>query len=146
MPDRGEKFEAERKTGTIAYVLKGYPRLSETFIASEIYRMEQAGLKLNLYVIKPATETARHEIVDRIRAKPFYLPHTTSLSETSLRRWLSLHLLDFLPGLLGVTRRRPLGVARAAAAAFRQAARARRSFWPRKIYLKEFLQAAMISS
>ena len=28
----------------VAYVLKGWPRISELFIASEIYRLEQAGL------------------------------------------------------------------------------------------------------
>ena len=28
---------------SIAYVLKGYPRISELFIASEIARMEQQG-------------------------------------------------------------------------------------------------------
>ena len=145
MPERDEKSVSSAKRGTVAYVLKGYPRLSETFIASEIYRMEQAGLGLRLYVIRPPDEAARHGVVDRIRAKPVYLPATTSLSETSLRRWLALHLRDFLPGLRGALRRRPRGVARAAAAAFAQAVRARRSFWPRKVYLKEFLQAATLA-
>jgi len=30
-------------TGRVAYVLKGYPRLSEVFITSEIYRLERRG-------------------------------------------------------------------------------------------------------
>jgi glycosyltransferase involved in cell wall biosynthesis len=52
-----------------------------------------------------------------------------------------------MPGLRGVARRRPAGLARAARAAFTQAVRARRGFrsWPRKVYLKEFLQAAVIA-
>ncbi len=37
MPDR---------PGTVAYVLKGFPRISETFVASEIYRLEQLGVPL----------------------------------------------------------------------------------------------------
>jgi len=75
------------------------------------------------------------------------LPQTSSLSETSLRRWLKLHLRDFLPALWDVVRRRPRGVVRAALAAFAQAVRARRSFFasPRKLYLKEFLQAVWIA-
>ena len=86
--------------GTIAYILKGFPRLSETFITSEIYRMEQLGLKLKLYVIKPSeSDVSRAGIVQYIAAKPFYLPGTTSLKETPLFRWLSLHLLDFSPSL-----------------------------------------------
>lgn len=131
----------------VAYVLKGFPRLSEMFIASEIYRLEQLGTRLRLYVIKPSDESQHHGIVDRIRAKPDYLPPTTSLSATSLYRWLRTHLKDFLPALRSVARRRPAGVACAAAAAFAQAVRARRTFWswPRKLYLKEFLQAASIA-
>jgi glycosyltransferase involved in cell wall biosynthesis len=134
--------------GAIAYVLKGYPRLSEMFITSEIFRLEQLGVRLRLHVIKPADETRRQGIINRIKARPDYLPATTSLSNTPLRRWLSRHLKDFMPALRHVARRRPAGVARAAVAALAQAARARRTFWspPRKVYLKEFLQAAAVAS
>ncbi|HYJ46919.1 MAG TPA: glycosyltransferase family 4 protein [Pyrinomonadaceae bacterium] len=134
--------------GTVAYVLKGFPRLSEMFIASEIYRLEQIGIRLRLYVIKPDEEPQRHHLIERINARPDYLPATTSLSETTLSRWLRAHLKDFLPGLRIVMRRRPAGVARAAAAAFAQAVRARRTTWswPRKLYLKEFLQASAIAA
>jgi glycosyltransferase involved in cell wall biosynthesis len=137
----------DSRAGTVAYVLKGYPRLSEMFITSEIYRLEQLGTRLRLYVIKPADETRHEGIVNQIKARPDYLPATTSLSTTPLRRWLNLHLKDFLPALRRVARRRPIGVARAATATFMQAVRARRSFfsWPRKLYLKEFLQAAAIA-
>jgi glycosyltransferase involved in cell wall biosynthesis len=133
--------------GAVAYVLKGYPRMSEMFIASEVYRLEQLGVPLRLYVIKPADETQRHGIVARIKSRPDYLPATTSLTKTPLRRWLAAHLKDFLPSLRTVARRRPAGLLRAANAAFTQAVRARRSFWswPRKVYLKEFLQAAAVA-
>ncbi|HKG13633.1 MAG TPA: glycosyltransferase family 4 protein [Pyrinomonadaceae bacterium] len=133
--------------GAVAYVLKGYPRMSELFIASEIYRLERLGIRLRLHVIKPADEARQHGIVARIRSKAEYLPATTSLTKTPLRRWLAAHLKDFLPSLRSVARRRPAGVARAALAAFAQGFRARRSFraWPRKVYLKEFLQAATIA-
>ena len=41
---------------SIAYVLMGYPRISELFIASEIARMEQQGTTLRLIVLKPSDE------------------------------------------------------------------------------------------
>ncbi|MGA9773565.1 MAG: glycosyltransferase family 4 protein [Blastocatellia bacterium] len=137
----------EKIPASVAYILKGFPRLSETFIASEIYRLEQAGLHLRLFVIKPADEDQQRGIVDRIRAKPDYLPPTTSLSGTHLLRWLAGNSGNFLPSLARTGSRHPVGVARAAAAAFAQALRARRKFfaWPRKLYLKEFLQAASIA-
>ena len=130
-------------TPTVAYILKGYPRVSETFITSEIYRLEQLGMKLRLAVIKHGDEVGAKGIINRIDARPCYLPQTSSLSQTSLRAWLDLHLKDFLPALRSVARQKPAGLARAASVAFAQAVRARRSFFaaPRKLYLKEFLQA-----
>jgi glycosyltransferase involved in cell wall biosynthesis len=137
----------QNAAGTVAYVLKGFPRLSEMFIASEIYRLEQAGLPLKLYVIKPADEKTHHEVVDRIKAKPEYLPPTTSVSGTMLLCWLKQNLRPFLPSLGRILLRRPVGTMRAVLSALAQAIRARDSFWsaPRKIYLKEFLQASALA-
>jgi len=60
--------------GGIAFVLKGYPRLSETFIAQEILGLEQAGLELNLYSLRRPTDTKRHPIHEEIAASVTYLP------------------------------------------------------------------------
>ncbi len=134
-------------TGTVAYVLKGYPRLSEIFIASEIYRLEQQGIPLRLFVIKPADEKVRHPVVDRIRAVPEYLPDAGSVSDIPLYRWLATYGSVFFPALLRTLVQHPTGVMRVAAFAFAQALRARRTFWawPRKIYLKEFFQAVALA-
>src|SRR5262245_65061297 len=68
----------------VAYVLKGYPRISELFIASEIYRLERAGLPLRLIVIKRGEEAFHHPVVDRIQARPVYLPPTAPVSDVPL--------------------------------------------------------------
>jgi len=140
-------FCGNSKKSTVAYVLKGYPRLSEIFITSEIYRLEQLGVKLRLAVIKHGDELHTNSLFNKIQARPNYLPHTSSLSQTTLRRWLSLHFKDFLPALHSIIKRRPAGFGRAAIAASGQAVRARKSFlaWPRKLYLKEFLQAVWVA-
>jgi glycosyltransferase involved in cell wall biosynthesis len=140
-----QTYDIATQGGTVAYILKGFPRLSEMFITSEIYRLEQLGVPLRLYVIKPVDEVQEHGIVKRIKARPDYLPPTASLSATPFARWLRAHLKDFLPSLARVARRRPKGFVRAAAAASAQAIRARRGFWPRKVYLKEFFQAAIVA-
>jgi ABC-type multidrug transport system fused ATPase/permease subunit/glycosyltransferase involved in cell wall biosynthesis len=131
----------------VAYVLKGFPRLSEMFIASEIYQLEQMGLRLKLYVLIPPDETMSHEIVDRIETQPDYLPATTSLSATRLPQWLRKNLPKFLPGLVRVLWRHPRGTARAAGAALFQSFLARRRFWsiPKKQYVKEFLRATTLA-
>ena len=131
----------------VAYVLKGWPRISELFIASEIYRLEQAGLPLRLYVIKPADEAQTHPVVDRILAPTTYLPATSSLSATTLVRWLRENAGPFLPALRRTARRHPAGLARAAGLALAQSVRARKSrfAWPRKLYVKELLQAIALA-
>ncbi|RYU10643.1 glycosyltransferase family 4 protein [Nocardioides iriomotensis] len=130
-------------TGRVAYVLKGYPRLSEVFITSEMYRLERLGVPLRLYVMRAADEEMQHDVVRRLRVEPDYLRQTTSLSATTLRRWLGENLGHFKTPLLRTARRHPAGLTRAATQAFAQAVRARRGFLapPRKLYVKELLLA-----
>jgi len=117
------------------------------FIASEIYRLEQIGLGLKLYVLTPPDESLRHEVVDRIQTEFDYLPATTSLSTTRLPQWLRKNLPNFLPGISRVLRRYPKGTLRAAGAALAQSLRARPRFWssPKKQYVKEFLRATALA-
>jgi glycosyltransferase involved in cell wall biosynthesis len=127
----------------VAYVLKGYPRLSEVFIASEVYRVERLGVPLRLYVQKAADEQVHHDVVRRVRTRPEYLHQTSSLSAAGAGRWLADNVGTFRPALLRTTRRHPLRLLRAAGRALAQAVRARRGILapPRKIYLKELLLA-----
>ena len=60
--------------GRIAIVLKGYPRLSETFIAQEIEALERRGLELEIWSLRRPTDTARHPVHEAIAAKVHYLP------------------------------------------------------------------------
>ena len=58
----------------IAFILKGYPRLSETFIAQEILALEEAGLKLTIISLRHPTDTQHHPIINKIQAPVSYLP------------------------------------------------------------------------
>src|ERR687893_2233810 len=62
---------AERR---IAVVVKGYPRLSETFIAQEILALEERGLALHIWSLRHPTEQAVHPMHKRIKAGVTYLP------------------------------------------------------------------------
>lgn len=61
-------------SGTIAVVLKGYPRLSETFIAQELRGLERRGFKLRFVSLRHPTDTKTHPIHDEIEAPVSYLP------------------------------------------------------------------------
>ncbi|WP_262027485.1 glycosyltransferase [Microvirga sp. Mcv34] len=58
----------------IAVVVKGYPRLSETFIAQEILALEQRGLPLEIWSLRHPTERAVHPMHKAIKARVAYLP------------------------------------------------------------------------
>lgn len=58
----------------IACILKGYPRLSETFIAQEIHALENAGVDIVIYSLRHPTDAEVHPIHKKIRAKVHYLP------------------------------------------------------------------------
>jgi glycosyltransferase involved in cell wall biosynthesis len=58
----------------VAFVLKGYPRLSETFIAQEIAALERRGLEILIVSLRHPTDVRRHALHDEIRAALLYLP------------------------------------------------------------------------
>ncbi len=60
--------------GTVAVVLTGYPRLSETFIAEEILGLQRAGMALRLVSLRHPTDRASHPVHAEIAAPVSYLP------------------------------------------------------------------------
>lgn len=69
----------------VAVILKGYPRLSETFIANEILALERRGLDLRLFSLRHPTDPAVHPVHERIRAPVVYLPEY--LHDAPARVW-----------------------------------------------------------
>jgi len=79
----------------VAFVLKGYPRLSETFIAQEIAALERRGLDLLIVSLRRPTEHRRHPVHAEIRAQLLYLPEYLLLEPLRvLRAWLSVRRYD----------------------------------------------------
>ena len=58
----------------LAIVVKGYPRLSETFIAQEMLGLEQRGFDFDIWSLRHPTDGAVHLLHKLIQAKPHYLP------------------------------------------------------------------------
>ena len=75
--------------GRVAFVLKGYPRLSETFIAQEIAALERRGLQILIVSLRHPTDARRHPVHEEIRAPILYLPEYLLLEPLRvLRAWL----------------------------------------------------------
>lgn len=66
--------KAGHVTCTTAVILKGYPRLSETFIAQELLGLEQMGHKLVLFSMRQPRDSETHPVHDEIQAPVVYLP------------------------------------------------------------------------
>ena len=64
----------EQNGPKVAVILKGWPRLSETFIAQEIAGLEAQGVVLELWSMRRPTDKARHPVHDRVAARVVYLP------------------------------------------------------------------------
>lgn len=60
--------------GPVAVVVKGWPRLSETFVAQELVALERLGLRLTLVSLRHPTDRSVHEIARRLAAPVSYLP------------------------------------------------------------------------
>jgi colanic acid/amylovoran biosynthesis glycosyltransferase len=57
----------------IGYVLKRYPRYSETFVVNEILAHEAAGLEVEIFALRPPSDTHFQDIISRVRAPVTYL-------------------------------------------------------------------------
>jgi glycosyltransferase involved in cell wall biosynthesis len=133
--------------GSVAYVLKGFPILSETFISSEVHRVENAGIRLRIFVVKPRDEREHHPVIDRVLARPDYLPPTSPISEKSRLWWLLTNTPQFAPSILGLLRRKPRGFLKAAQFALTESVLTRRSFWswPKISYIRDLLLAMALA-
>jgi glycosyltransferase involved in cell wall biosynthesis len=68
-------------TGRIGYVLKIYPRFSETFIVTEILAREAAGEELEIFSLRPPVDPRFHPELARVQASVTYVSRPQKLSE-----------------------------------------------------------------
>ena len=88
--------DAIPSAGRLAVVLKGWPRLSETFIAQELVALENRGLRFEVWSMRHPTDKKRHVLHDALKAKIHYLPEY--LYEEPLRVLKGLASSVRLPG------------------------------------------------
>ena len=60
----------------LGMILKGYPRISETFISNEILLLERLGFHIHLFSMRHPRESFSHQSINQIKAPVDYLPET----------------------------------------------------------------------
>lgn len=131
----------------VAYILKGFPRLSETFISNEILLLEKLDTRLTLFSVKHPTEKLKHESISAIRSGLEYLPPVTSLSNTVLFVWLWRNFPLFWPSHKYLCSRRPSRYFATLGRCLWMTIRYRKKIFakPSKVLIKEFIQAGYIA-
>ena len=87
---------AERIQREIGVVVKGWPRLSETFIAQELRALEERGLRLRIYSLRHPTDRKVHPLNRAVAAPVVYLPEY--LWREPLRVWRAWRKMRHLRG------------------------------------------------
>ncbi len=67
-------MNSKRKSGPIGFLVKTYPKLSETFVLEEILGLERLGVKLHIFSLNPPSDDAVHSGFDNVVANVTYLP------------------------------------------------------------------------
>lgn len=98
---------------SVAYVLKMFPRFSETFILSELLELERQGLRIEVYSFKPPQDPRVHTDLARLRARVTYVPAASWRNAPTLvaahLRLASRNPLAYLPLAWHALRRRRSG-------------------------------------
>lgn len=80
----------------VAIVVRGYPRLSETFISQEILALEKLGLTIQIYSLLSPLDELVHSVHKDIRAKVTYLPELPSSQRSYM--WRAFKVVRKLSG------------------------------------------------
>ncbi|WP_420005252.1 glycosyltransferase family 4 protein [Arenibacterium sp. LLYu02] len=80
----------------LAVLVKGWPRLSETFIAQELVALEAAGQPFEIWSLRHPTDKKTHPLHDRLLAPVHYLPEYLYDDPARLAR--ARHIAQRLPG------------------------------------------------
>ncbi len=74
----------------IAYILKMYPRFSETFIVNEILELERQGVDVRIYSLRKPDDGRFHANLAKVKANVIYVPQYPEMEPDRIR---SAHLL-----------------------------------------------------
>ncbi|MFC5380496.1 glycosyltransferase [Aquipuribacter nitratireducens] len=88
-------------TPRIGYVLKMYPRFSETFVLTEVLSLEEAGASLEIFSLRPPVDARFHADLARVQAPVTWVDSSSvRASEAWQRLREAATRLPRLPGLL----------------------------------------------
>jgi glycosyltransferase involved in cell wall biosynthesis len=92
--------------GSIGYVIKGFPRLSESFISNEVLKLEALGRHITVFAADRGDALAAPVLSD-LTSPLAYLPKAGSVSKNTALGWLRIMMPAYLPIHWRLFKRRP---------------------------------------
>lgn len=132
--------------GAIGYFVKGFPRLSESFITNEVLLLEQLGRQVTVFAGARGDDLAG-PVLTRLQAPLAYLPAAGSVSRNSFLQWLRIVLPAYGSAHMRLIRRAPRQWWSGLVHAMRLARQYRHSDGRKfkRSYLKQFAQAGAVA-
>jgi glycosyltransferase involved in cell wall biosynthesis len=130
----------------LGYVIKGFPRLSESFISAEVLRLERLGQRITVFSLAHGDDMAAPVLAD-LGSPLAYMPSAGSVRKSTLSQWLRQVIPIFGPIHWRLFRKRP----RAWLSTFAQTWCFARDYrhskdrCAKRSYFKQFLQAGAIA-
>ncbi len=79
----------EHKPVRVGYVLKRFPRFSETFILNELLELERQGIEVHVFSLMQPPQETRHQSLGLLQAPVVYLPRSNGLKKWKVSSGIS---------------------------------------------------------
>ncbi len=81
--------QAQSTPVRVGYLLRMYPRFSQTFVVNEICELERQGAEINIISLRLPNEGMFHESICRVKGRAYYVPMTSNGQSASIakRQW-----------------------------------------------------------
>jgi colanic acid/amylovoran biosynthesis glycosyltransferase len=70
----------------VGYVLKRFPRFSETFILNELLELERQGVEVEVFSLLRPPDEPRHALLSQLKAKVNYLPSAAAVDALTVKQ------------------------------------------------------------
>jgi glycosyltransferase involved in cell wall biosynthesis len=130
----------------LGYVIKGFPRLSESFISAEVLRLEKLDQRITVFALAHGDDMAAPVLAD-LGSPLAYMPSAGSVRKSTLSQWLRQVIPVFAPIHWRLFRKRPRAWLSTLAQTWRFARDYRhgKDRCAKRSYFKQFLQAGAIA-
>jgi glycosyltransferase involved in cell wall biosynthesis len=81
----------------VGYVLKRFPRFSETFILNEMLELERQGVEVEVFSLLRPPEESKHALLSQLKARVVYLPSGSAVDALTVKQGFADGAVERIP-------------------------------------------------